>query len=122
MPARRRGACALAVLALVCAPLLSGCASGETQPASAQAHSGILGGFIARLKREDDENEIRELAEHQPETKEEREEDHEQAEQQEIEAAQAQEAEEQTPGEEQPQVEQQPLNEQQPAALEGQES
>ena len=104
MPASRRGACALAVLALVCAPLLSGCASGETQPASAQAHSGILGGFIAQLKREDDENEIRELAEHQPETKEEREEAHEQAEQQEVEAAQAQEAEER------------------PAALEGQES
>lgn len=101
MPASRRGACALAVLALVCAPLLSGCASGETQSASAEAHSGILDGFIAKLKREDDENEVRELAQHQPETKEEREEAHEQAEQQEIEVAQAQEGEEQPQGQEQ---------------------
>jgi hypothetical protein len=115
MPASRKGACALVVLALICTPVLSGCAGGETQPASAESHSGILDSFIAKLKREDDENEVRELADQAPITKEEREEAHEQAEEQEIEAEQAQEAEEQ-PAEEEPQVEEQP------SALKGQES
>jgi uncharacterized membrane protein len=114
MPASRKGACGLVVLALICTPVLSGCAGGETQPASAESHSGILDSFIAKLKREDDENEVRELAENAPITKEEREEAHEQAEEQEIEAEQAHEAEEQ-PGE-------QPQAEEQPQALKGQES
>jgi uncharacterized membrane protein len=114
MPASRKGACALVVLALICTPVLSGCAGGETQPASAESHSGIVDSFIAKLKREDDENEVRELAENAPITKEEREEAREQAEEQEIEAEQAHEAEEQ-PGE-------QPQAEEQPQALKGQES
>jgi hypothetical protein len=114
MPARSKGACALAVLALVCAPALTGCAGGEAQPASAESHSGVLDSFIAKLKSEDDEAEVRELTEDAPLTKEEREEAHEQLEQRESEAAQAREGEEQ-PGEQTP-------GEEQPQALEGQES
>jgi hypothetical protein len=116
MPRSRKGACALAVLALACAPVLSGCAGGEAQPASAESQSGVLGGLIAQLKREDDENEVRELAEQAPVGKEEREEAEEQAEQLEVEAGQAQESEQPSHGEEQP------SGEEQPRALEGQES
>jgi hypothetical protein len=92
---RSRGVCALVVLGLVCAPALSGCAGGETQPATAESHGGgLIGGFVEQLKREDDENELKELAEHEF-TKEEREEAHERLEQEEVEASNARE-----PGEE----------------------
>ena len=91
MPRNRRGTCALVVLTLLCAPALSGCAGAETQPATAESHSGgLIGGLVEQLKREDDESELKELAEHEF-TKEEREEAHEQLEQEEVEASNARE-------------------------------
>lgn len=107
MPRNRKSACALIVLALLCLAVLSGCAGGEAQPASAQAQGGVFGGLIERLKREDDEAELRELAEHEPLTREEREEAHEQLEQREVEEGQAQEGEEPSSEEQAPALEEQ---------------
>jgi len=86
----RKHVCILLALALLCAPALSGCAGAETEPAAAEAHHGIVSGIVEQLKQEDDETELKEMAEHEL-GKQEREEAHEQAEQQEIEVAQAEE-------------------------------
>jgi hypothetical protein len=93
MVAPRASLCTLAVLALGIVPTLSGCAGAESGPPSAQASSGFIDSFVEKLKREDDEAEVKELAEHE-ESKEEREETHEKAEQAQIEQARAQEQEE----------------------------
>jgi NAD(P)H-dependent flavin oxidoreductase YrpB (nitropropane dioxygenase family) len=95
----RKGPWALAVLALLCAPVLSGCGGGEaTEPsvASAVAHSGILGGLVDGLKREDDEAEAKEERETAPQTREEREEANEQSEVATVQAGMAAEHEEQS--------------------------
>jgi hypothetical protein len=120
MPASRKGLGALVALALVCALALAGCAGGEARPVVAEARGGILGNVVAQLKREDDENETRELAEHEPVSKQEHEEAHEAEEEQEVQAAQAQEAEGQ-PEEQPPAAERQQAAERAPA-LQGQES
>jgi hypothetical protein len=90
MPAPRRSLCTLIVLAVGVVPALSGCAGTENGPPSAQAGSGgFIDSFVEKLKREDDELEVKELSEHD-ETREEREESHEQAEQAHMEQVQAQ--------------------------------
>ena len=82
---------ALVMIVLVAVPL-SGLIGGENGPVlSAQAGQGLVGGLVSQLKREDDEAELKEIAEHQPRTKEEREEAHEQAESAELAAVQAEE-------------------------------
>jgi hypothetical protein len=78
MSAVRNALCALAIVVLVAVPL-AGCAGGESGPISAQAGVGFVTGLIDGLKREDDEAELKELAEHEP-SKEEREAAHERAE------------------------------------------
>jgi hypothetical protein len=93
MRATRKSLCILTVLALGVAPALSGCAATETDTASAEGRSGLIGGFVEKLKREDDEAEVRELREHEPNS-EEREEAREKTEQAQVEVAQAQEQEE----------------------------
>ena len=85
----RRGICTALVLALLIAPALSGCGSGEPTAAVAIAKSGILGGLADELKREDDEAEVREIREHEPQTSEERQEAREQSEAAAIQSAQA---------------------------------
>jgi hypothetical protein len=94
----RQGLCAVLLLALIAAPALSGCGGSEPTVASAVAHSGLLGGLVDGLKREDDEAEAKEIREAAPQTREEREEAHEQAERATIESAQAQQAQEQEAG------------------------
>jgi hypothetical protein len=93
MPGPRRSLCTLVVLALGIVPALSGCGGTESGLPSAQAHTGFIDGFVEKLKREDDEAEVKELAEHE-ETREEREETHEKAEETHMERAQAQQQEE----------------------------
>lgn len=65
MSAVRNGLCALVIVVLVAIPL-AGCAGGEAGPISAQAGVGVVRGVIEGLKREDDEAELKELAEHEP--------------------------------------------------------
>lgn len=69
-------------VALLAGGCLSGCGgSGEPSLAASVAKSGVLGGGITEaLKREDDEDEQRELSERAPMTREERAEAREQAE------------------------------------------
>jgi hypothetical protein len=93
MLAPRKGPVGLVVLALLLAPVLSGCGGSEPTAASTVAESGLAGGFVEQLKREDDETEVREDSENAPQTREEREELHEQAEQATMESAQGQESE-----------------------------
>ena len=87
--AARNGLCAL-VLVLMLAVPLAGFVGGERGPISPQA-GGLIAGFVDQLKREDDETELKEIAERSP-TREDREQAKEQAEQAQLEAAQAQEA------------------------------
>ena len=83
-----RGLCALLIIALFAAPLLSGCGgSEEPTAAAAVAQSGVFGGIADQLKREDDEAELREIRENAPQTRQEREEAHEQAERAEMQRA-----------------------------------
>lgn len=89
MAAPRKGAWALAALALLVAPTLSGCASTQATSASDVPHVWLIGGLVEQLKREDDEAELKELREHES-TREEREQGREAAEQAEVEAADAQ--------------------------------
>jgi hypothetical protein len=88
--AARNGLCAL-VLVLMLAVPLAGFVGGERGPISPQAGAGLIAGFVDQLKREDDETELKEIAERSP-TREDREQAKEQAEQAQLEAAQAQEA------------------------------
>ena len=65
----RNNLCAVAVIAVLSAvaiPAFAGYAGIEDGPAPAWAHSGLVGGFVAHLKREDDERELKTLAENQP--------------------------------------------------------
>jgi len=87
MPGPRKGLCALLAVALLAAPVLSGCGQDEPTAAYALAHSGVLGGMLDSLKREDDEAELKELAERAPQSPEERQEAREQAEQAEVEVS-----------------------------------
>jgi hypothetical protein len=88
--AARNGLCALALVLLLAVPL-AGFVAGERGPISPQAGAGLITGFVDQLKREDDETELKEIAERSP-TREDREQAKEQAEQAQLEAAQAQEA------------------------------
>lgn len=90
----RKGLCAVLVLALFAAPVLSGCGSSESSATPVAAASGFLRGIVSELKREDDEAELKEIRETAPRTREEREEAHEQTERAALESSQAQEAEE----------------------------
>jgi hypothetical protein len=91
MAQARNSLCALVMIVLVAVPL-SGLVGGENGPVlSTQAGQGLVGGLVAQLKREDDEAELKEIAEHQPRTKEEREEAREQAESAQVAAQEAQE-------------------------------
>jgi hypothetical protein len=58
----RKGLCTAAALAVLVVPSLSGCASGGP-PGSARAQAGMFGELFEQLKREDDEAEVREIAE-----------------------------------------------------------
>jgi hypothetical protein len=89
----RNALCALAVIVLIAVPL-AGWLGGESSPVSAQAGRGVIGGFVGKLKREDDEAEVKEIAEHES-TPEDREQAREQAERVQLEATQAQEQERQ---------------------------
>ena len=65
----RNNLCAVAVIAVLSAvaiPAFAGYAGVEGGPAAASAHSGLVAGFVAHLKREDDEQEVKTLAENQP--------------------------------------------------------
>jgi hypothetical protein len=91
MAQARNALCALVTIVLVAVPL-SGLIGGENgSVVSAQPGQGLVGGMVAQLKREDDQTELKEIAEHQPRTKEEREEAREQAESAQQAASQAQE-------------------------------
>jgi hypothetical protein len=91
MATPRRSLGLLIVLALGVAPSLSGCAATEAHPASAEPQSGFIDSFVEKLKREDDEAEVREFREHEP-TKEELEEAREHSEQVQVEQAQVEQA------------------------------
>jgi len=90
MAQARNALCALVIIFLVAVPL-AGWLGSENGPVSAQAGRGVVGGLVGQLKREDDEAELKEIAEHQPRTKEEREEAREQAESAQLAAQDAQE-------------------------------
>jgi len=91
MAQARNALCALMMIVLVAVPL-SGLIGGENGPiVSTQAGQGLVGGLVAQLKQEDDEAELKQIAEHQPRTKEEREEAREQAESAQQAALEAQE-------------------------------
>jgi hypothetical protein len=65
----RNSACAVAIIAALSAvaiPAFAGYAGVEGGPAPASAHAGFVAGFVAHLKREDDEAEVKQLAESQP--------------------------------------------------------
>ena len=65
----RNSICTVVVIAIVSAvaiPAFAGYAGVEGGPTAAAAQTGIVGGVIAHLKREDDEVEVRQLAEQQP--------------------------------------------------------
>lgn len=96
MPGKRL--CLPLALALLAVPALSGCASSEPSAAIAVAHMGLLGPIGEQLKREDDEQEARELAQQAPPTDVEREQARERAAASEVEAAQAQQQREQEEG------------------------
>jgi hypothetical protein len=89
MSAARNVLCAMALVVLIAVPL-AGAAGGENGPFSAKAGVPLVGGFVAQLKREDDEAEVKELAEH-PADSEEREQAREYTEQVQLEESQAQE-------------------------------
>jgi hypothetical protein len=91
MAQARNALCAVVIVVLVGVPL-SGWVASDNGPVSGQAGRGLIGGFIAQLKQEDDEAEVKELAEHQP-SREEREQAHEQTERVQLEESQAQEQE-----------------------------
>jgi Sec-independent protein translocase protein TatA len=93
MAQARNALCALVIIVLVAVPL-AGWLGSENGPVSAQAGRGVLGGFVGRLKREDDEAEVKEIAEHES-TPEDREQAREQTERVQLEATQAQEQERQ---------------------------
>ncbi len=65
----RNSACAVAIVAALSAvaiPAFAGYAGVEGGPTPASAHAGFVAGFVAHLKREDDEAEVKELAESRP--------------------------------------------------------
>jgi hypothetical protein len=65
MSSARNVFCAMVAVVVVAVPL-SGWVASEDGPLSPKAGHGVVGGFIAQLKQEDDETETRELAELQP--------------------------------------------------------
>jgi hypothetical protein len=87
MSSARRSTAAMAVAALLGVPL-AGLAASEEGPLSGRPGHGLVGSFIAQLKQEDDETEVRELAAHQP-SQEEREQGRERLEQVRLEETQA---------------------------------
>lgn len=93
MAQARNALCALVVIVLIAVPL-AGWLGGENSPVSAQVGRGAIGGLVGQLKREDDEAEVKEIAEHES-TPEDREQAREQAERAQLEATQAQEQERQ---------------------------
>jgi hypothetical protein len=95
MAQARNALCALVIIVLVAVPL-AGWLGGENSPVSAQAGRGVVGGLVGQLKREDDEAEVKEIAEHES-TPEDREQARERAEGAQLEAAQAQEQQERPP-------------------------
>jgi hypothetical protein len=73
MPRARRGLGALLALALMSAPVLSGCGGSEPSAAPIAAARSVIDGVVGELKREDDEadrNEIRETSPHGQEDRE----------------------------------------------------
>jgi hypothetical protein len=56
----------IAILSAVAIPAFAGYAGVEGGPTPAEAQTSIVGGVIAHLKREDDEGEVRDLAERRP--------------------------------------------------------
>jgi hypothetical protein len=65
----RKNLCAVVVVAALSAvaiPAFAGYAGIEGGPTPASAQPGIVGGVIAHLKREDDEQEVQAIAEQQP--------------------------------------------------------
>ncbi|MCW2969308.1 MAG: hypothetical protein JWO23_435 [Solirubrobacterales bacterium] len=91
MSSARNVFCAMVVVVAVAVPL-SGWVASEGGPLSPQAGHGIVGGLVAHLKQQDDENEVREIAEHHP-SREDKEQAREQAEGVALEEAQAEEQE-----------------------------
>jgi hypothetical protein len=91
MAQARNALCAVVIVVLLGVPL-AGWAASDNGPISSQAGHGLIGGFIAQLKHEDDEAEVKELAEHQP-SREDREQAREQTERIALEETQAQEQE-----------------------------
>ena len=61
----RRGLCGLLLLALLAAGALTGCAGGEDAAPDATAQPGVVGQVVAQLKKEDDEQEVREIHENE---------------------------------------------------------
>jgi hypothetical protein len=65
MSSARNVFCAMVLVVVVAVPL-SGWVASEGGPLSPKAGHGVVGGFVAHLKRQDDETEVREIAEHHP--------------------------------------------------------
>ena len=95
MAQARNALCALVIIVLVAVPL-AGWLGSENGPVSAHPGHGLVGGLVGQLKREDDEAEVKEIAEHES-TPEDREQAREQAEGAQLEATQAQEQQERQP-------------------------
>jgi hypothetical protein len=91
MAQARNALCAVVIVVLLGVPL-AGWAASDNGPISPQAGHGLIGGFIAQLKHEDDEAEVKERTEHQP-SREDREQAREQTERIALEETQAQEQE-----------------------------
>ncbi len=81
--------CVLLIAGLLAIPALAGFSGGDGSSSAAAtiAKSGVLGGFGEQLKREDDEQAVKERVESEPQTPEERAEAHEDREVAAIEAA-----------------------------------
>ena len=65
MSSARNALCAMLLVVAAAVPL-SGWFASEDGPFSPHAGKGIVGGLIGQFKREDDEEEVREIAEVQP--------------------------------------------------------
>jgi len=91
MSGARNTFCAMLLVLVVAVPL-SGWFASEDGPFSPHAGKGIVGGLIGQLKREDDEEEVREIAEVHP-SQEEREAGREHVEALQLEEAETQEQE-----------------------------
>ena len=92
MAQARNALCTLVIITLAAVPL-SGWLGSENGPISGHAGTGLVGELVAQLKQEDDEAEVKELAEQPPLTRQEREEARDQRENVQLKETQAQEPE-----------------------------